>query len=92
LFSSPEQCPIPIVQEIPPPDFTTTYIAIAAGSGVALVLAIGAAFLISRSKSDSDLLLNGIDPFGVGTSTVASGIYQEETVKGQNQLFVGSTK
>lgn len=80
-------CPSPIIQEVPPTDHTPTYIAIAVGGAIALVLGIVAAFIISRSKTESDLLNFGTDPFAAGNAVQESGIYKSNSIKGSSGIY-----
>jgi len=79
-------CPTFLTEPIPAVVNTGIYIAIAVGFAILAGLAIVLGYWLTKSKTEDDVLLKGVDPFTTG-QTVTNPIHEPSTKIYTNKLF-----
>jgi len=74
------------IQGAPPQISTGTFIALGVGLAALVGLAVLLAFLLKKSKSTDDILLNGKNPFETGMA-ITNPLHEPDKKVFQNQLF-----
>jgi len=75
-----------VIEQAPAIVSTPVYIAIAGGFAALIAIAAILGFLLKKSKSDSDILLKGVDPFHEG-AIVENPIHVPSTNVSVNPIF-----